>query len=401
MIGLLQWLAGAVALGAAGHRAWLWRGCRPRTGAASLIGFAVTVGLSQSLQSMAGAGLGGRGVLLLSTELKVAACCFLLLMAYALGPPERRSARVRGQLVRTALVMVAIAALYGAAEVTPVRAELTVPERGRLALAGFDLLFTAYCGWSVGAFTLVVARAARGVGPGPLRTGLRMVVVSGVLGLVWVASELVPMVVGLRTGCQHGAEDAFSAPVSVLAIGLGLGGASLAALDGSAAGPVRWQRARRGLRRIDPLWSALHRVRPEIALDPPSGGLRLRGKTEFALYRRVIEIRDGQLWLRAHLHPQVPDWVAQACGNETGERRRAATVEAAVLAAALEAAAVGHRYPCAVAEGYLPPPLTDLDTEAAWLVLVAEQFTGSRVVAEVRARVRAELTAVPEPGPAP
>ncbi|WP_051970870.1 MAB_1171c family putative transporter [Kitasatospora azatica] len=395
MIGTLECLAGTIALGGAGHRAWLWRGHQLRAGGFSLIAFAVTIGLAQAALSLAGSGVApatGSALLLLGSELKLAAGGFLVLMAFVLGSPDRRGRRVQWQAAGSALVMLADAALYGVAGVTPVGATLTVAPGGRLALAAFLLLLTAHSAWCVGLFTLVVRRAARGLDPGPLRTGLRLVVAGGVCGLIWIASGLVPLVVGLRTGRQDCGEDWFSAPVAVLALTLGLGGASLTALESRLTGPVRQLRARRSYRRIGPLWSALHAVRPEIALEPPISGIGLWGNTEFALYRRVIEIRDGQLWLRAHLHPQVPQWAAAACGSETGERRRAATVEAAVLAAALEAAAVGHRYPRALAEGYVPPAVpADLDTETAWLVMVSEEFTGSRVVAEIRQRVRSEL----------
>ncbi|GAA1234326.1 hypothetical protein GCM10009665_25690 [Kitasatospora nipponensis] len=396
MIGLLEWLAGAIALVGAGHRIRIRRRRGPHAGGSSMIAFSVGIGLALALLSVAGSHLApglDSALLLLSTELKLAAGCCLVLMAFALGAPERRARRVRRQVVGSALVMFADAALYLAAGVTPVGATLTVPDDGRAALAAFNVLFTAHGAWCVGLFTAVVHRAARRLGPGRLRTGLRLVVAGGVCAMVWVALSLVPLVAGLRTGRQEGGEDALSAPVAVLALALGIGGAGLAALEERLTGPVRRLRARRSYRRIGPLWSALHAIRPEIALEEPVAGMGLRGRREFALYRRVIEIRDAQLSLRAHLHPRVPQWAAEACAGEPDERRRAAAVEAAVLAAALEADPVGHHYPCALAEGYVPPPelLTDLETETAWLVLVSEAFTGSRVVAAVRRRVRAEL----------
>ncbi|MGW2248675.1 MAB_1171c family putative transporter [Kitasatospora sp. NPDC001660] len=400
MIAAVECLAGAIALLGAGHRAWYWRGGRLRPGRWALVAFAACIGLSLVLLgigelSASAAADGspiGRALPLVTAELKLAACCFLVLMAHALGPPELRPARVRWQVAGAGLVMSATAVLYRAAGVTPVGGVITVPPGGRAALAVSSLVFTVYSAWCVGLFTAVVHRAARGLGPGLLRTGLRLVVGGGVFGLVWAGSSVEPLISGLRTGRQDAGEDAFSAPVALLALALGLGGASLSAWEQRAVAPLRRLRARRSYRRIGPLWSALHAIRPEITLERQSAGIGRRGNTEFALYRRVIEIRDAQLWLRAHLHPRVPEWAAAACGSEAGERRRAATVEAAVLAAALEAAAVGHRYPCALTEGYVPPSLlSDLEAETAWLVMVCEEFTDSRVVAEVRQRVRAEL----------
>src|SRR5581483_7346281 len=74
----------------------------------------------------------------------------------------------------------------------------------------------------------------------------------------------------------------------------------------AAAG--RWVTAYRRHRRLYPLWSALHRAVPSIALAPARSALadRLAGRQlEFRLYRRVIEIRDGQLALRAHAAPET------------------------------------------------------------------------------------------------
>ncbi|MFB7667000.1 MAB_1171c family putative transporter [Kitasatospora sp. NPDC056138] len=271
---------------------------------------------------------------------------------------------------------------------------LTVPDGGRVALAAFTLLFTAHSAWCVGLFTAVMHRAAHGLGPGRLRTGLRLVVAGGTAGLVWVAASLMPLVAGLRTGRQDNGEDAFSGPVALLALVLGIGGATLVALPGRVSGPLRRLRARRSHRRLGPLWTELRAIRPEIVLEPPGSGLRLHGRAEFALYRRVIEIRDAQLWLRAHQHPKVPRWAAAACGG-MDDHRRAAVVEAAVLAAALEAAEAGHRRPPAPDEAYVPPAaLTDLDAETDWLILVTEEFADSPVVARIRDRVRRELTTV-------
>ncbi|MFJ3792820.1 MAB_1171c family putative transporter [Kitasatospora sp. NPDC090091] len=155
-------------------------------------------------------------------------------------------------------------------------------------------------------------------------------------------------------------------------------------------------RARRDHRRLGPLWSAMRAALPEIELVPPErlfGGRRgrRRGDVRFALYRRIIEIRDGQLALRPHLHPAVPRWVAEVVGPADAEEL-AAVVEAAAIAAGLEAARAGHRFPVGPGEGCVPHPVpADLREEAAWLVKVAAAYTGSPAVAHVRGRVRGEL----------
>ncbi|WP_406086045.1 DUF6545 domain-containing protein [Kitasatospora purpeofusca] len=164
---------------------------------------------------------------------------------------------------------------------------------------------------------------------------------------------------------------------------------------GDGGGPVRdWA----DLRRLGPLWSALRAERPEIELVTPEpwfgpGGGR-RGDVRFALFRRIIEIRDGQLSLRPHLHPRVPFWVGEVV-RPAGTEEFAILVEAAAIAAALEAARAGHRFPVGPAEGWVPHPLAaGLREEAAWLVKVAAAHRRSPVMAHVRRRVRAELAGV-------
>ncbi|MEV7023186.1 MAB_1171c family putative transporter, partial [Kitasatospora sp. NPDC093558] len=168
----------------------------------------------------------------------------------------------------------------------------------------------------------------------------------------------------------------------------------------------RWWRplrARYAYRRLEPLWSALRATVPAVELLPDAArvGRRAPHGARFALYRRIIEIRDGQLALRPYVHPQVPSWVAELTASTGGVRFRrrheaAVTVEAAGIAAALEAAEAGHRYPAEPSAGYVPSEgQVGIDEEVAWLVKVADAFTTSPAVAGVRSRVRDELNRVP------
>ncbi|MFB6891347.1 MAB_1171c family putative transporter [Kitasatospora sp. NPDC056327] len=154
-------------------------------------------------------------------------------------------------------------------------------------------------------------------------------------------------------------------------------------------------------RRLGPLWSALRSAVPEIELvtpGPDSGPAgRPRRDIRFALYRRIIEIRDGQLALRTHLHPGVPLWVAEVHPPDGGEEF-AVVVEAAAIAAALEAARTGRRFPAGPGAGWVPHPVAaGLREEAAWLVRVAAAHRRSPVMAHVRRRVRAEPDGGGEP----
>ncbi len=356
VIDVAQYLTGGIALSGALYRIWVTRGRRgAEAGTLHLIAFTLCLSASMALLPLGPAmGLGtgpmGRLVPLLGAELKLAAECFLALLALAVDSSAADGSRERRQRIGSVLVMAASAVAYLASGAASDGVVVTVDGGGRAAMAGYNLLALGHSSWCVGFFALVVHRTARQVAPGLLRVGLRVVEAGALSGLAWSLLNVVPLVTVLRSGQQNSAEDAFSAPVALTTLVLGVGGASLTAWAGPVTGAVRRLRARRDHRRLGPMWSALYAARPEIALETPAGRLNRPG-AEFALYRRVIEIRDGQLALRRHLH-------------YSGGEARFDSV-AAVAA--------------------------DLGAEAVRLVLVAEAFTSSPVVAEVRRRMRAEL----------
>ncbi len=137
-------------------------------------------------------------------------------------------------------------------------------------------------------------------------------------------------------------------------------------------------RKQRSYRRLRPLWQAIHAAVPEIVLPPgPSADPRVG----YRLYRRVIEIRDGQLALRPYTDPQA---VARA---ESQARRAGvtgadleATIEAALLATAISARESGlprHDDP-----DHLPPMRSGehLADEVSWLIRVSQIFVKSPII---------------------
>jgi hypothetical protein len=131
--------------------------------------------------------------------------------------------------------------------------------------------------------------------------------------------------------------------------------------------------ARRALRRLRPLHSALCEAVPEAANAAAPGG---RASTRLKLYQQVIEIRDAALALRRYRDPEVATAAAaagRAAGLATAEL--AAAVEAAVLADALHARNAGCPVRQQADEAALPPTLgADLRSETAWLVKVSRAF---------------------------
>ncbi|MEV4443151.1 MAB_1171c family putative transporter, partial [Streptomyces sp. NPDC049577] len=136
-------------------------------------------------------------------------------------------------------------------------------------------------------------------------------------------------------------------------------------------------------RRLYPLWAALHEAIPTIALTPAHSPFADRltvRRLEFRLYRRVIEIRDGQLALRGHYDPAAEEEARRAgvAAGLSGDALRA-HLEAVRIRAALAhrarhgAAAAGHTPAGPPAPGG-PSEHTGLSDETAWLVRVATAF---------------------------
>ncbi|MCG8920785.1 hypothetical protein L6E12_34020, partial [Actinokineospora sp. PR83] len=169
------------------------------------------------------------------------------------------------------------------------------------------------------------------------RTSLRLVAAGAALGLLYLVNKSV-----LATAPRLGFEFPFgrtTAPGKVLPTTAYL----LVLLAAALPACLGWLRRYRLHRRLGPLWRALHRADPTIALDPPAvpdalvlGGLRPR------LYRRVIEIRDGLLALRPYRCRDTTE-SARAAATAAGltGRELAAAVEAAAVAAALRSRADG------------------------------------------------------------
>lgn len=402
MIAVATYLTCAFALLGAAFRLRPGRFGRSLPGQRHLPAFAICIGVSMALvapDTSAVAYSWGpycRLLPLAADQLKLAGECFLVLLAYSVESAAPRQPRARRQAVGTVLVIAISTVAYLLAGVTcSADGTISVAGSGRVVLTLYNSLFLIHSCWCVVAFILAIHRSARELGPGLLRVGLRLVLAGAAAGLVWSVWSVAPLLTDLASGHQESGEDEVSATAAVLALGLGIGGATLTAWATYLARPARWLRAWQDYRRIGPLWEALHAVRPEIELTAPAGLLGRGGPPrdpEFALYRRVIEIHDGHLSLRSHFHPLAPSWAADA-GCSPAEP---AALEAAVLAAALEAAAVGRRFDGPSGGDYAPSAArSDIAAETAWLVQVSQAFTGSAAVAQVRHRARCELQGQP------
>lgn len=216
---------------------------------------------------------------------------YLLLLAETRADVRARVAR---RLVAAGLVAASIVAL-GAS--TPAWASATAqfdvwPE------AAMHLLFQVYLAVALGDVALAACRWSRAC-TGVVRTGLRLVAAGSVLGIVYAIGKVVATGVELAGTRSEVLVTTFQL--------IALTGLVLVATGSVLPGVVRaWRSARHVVstrRRLDslyPLWSDLVDVAPGIALEPvePRWRDRLHVRDlDLRLYRRVIEIRDGQLAL--------------------------------------------------------------------------------------------------------
>ncbi|MGP9022937.1 MAB_1171c family putative transporter [Streptomyces sp. BR1] len=299
-----------------------------------------------------------------------------MLAVSCLGLLAARS--VRRQVITTASTLVVMVVLFSAADLQHTSGELFVDIGRRPFLAAYDTVITLFPAWHLVALVRVTLRRARQAGPGVQRIGLRLFCGGVALGVVWTAWGLDDIRLALFTGRQTDGEDTVSTVLGLVCATLVIAGGST-----SAWTPLRhWWWSHRTYRALTPLWSALHREFPEIALQPPRRSIRIRQLTSravrFALYRRVIEIHDGLLLLRPRMET-LPEPVTAA-------------ESAAAIATALDKATADS--PARAPEsGYRPlPPEADAegrevgtDAEASQLAAISRSFASQALLAPRRA----------------
>jgi hypothetical protein len=343
-----------------------------------LCGFALCMGAS--LVVLAPANLTALAPLVTQTAavlvgdaLKTASLSFLLLFALSLssepGTPARHRVR-RHRVVAWAVQLASAAILLTAHPAWNNGTAVLHASAGRLLMAGDDALFTGYALYCLAVLGHVLVRHLRSAGRGLLRVGLLLALAAVVVGILWTLWSLDDMVGVLAQGTQDGGEDTLSNALGTICVSLAVAAATVTLWSTTLAAPLRWLRAYRSHRDLEPLWSALHAQLPEIALPlaDQSGRLPL-WQAEFALYRRIIEIRDAQLALRPYAAP-----AAAAIGAPNDAER-----EAEALAAALENHRHGRRRtPAPGATSGLSPVPGTVEAEAAWLGQVTRAFLRAR-----------------------
>ncbi|CAM5597736.1 hypothetical protein STANM337S_05412 [Streptomyces tanashiensis] len=327
---------------------------------------------------------------LLGREMEMAALAFLPLTVIEIGLPRPRPLTGRLHVGVTFSALVLCAVLFLSSGVRIRHGSLLAEGTGALLLASSDTVFTGYSLWCLAVFLVPVHRFTRGLGAGALRTGLRLITASITVGLLWAlwgVSAIVTMALDNR---QSAGLDPVGRMLGLCCLVLGVLGGTAGGWVSATTAVGRWLRAYRTYRALEPLWSALRAVSPGTALDLgwPSVRLFSLHRSEFALYRRVIEIRDGYLELRAFVPPDARALSDAALARfPVPPAGRAAMAEAAVIAAALESARIGPGASGDQDVALAYPVDCSVEEEAAWLVQVAEAFTVAGLVEHMRHRV--------------
>jgi hypothetical protein len=288
---------------------------------------------------------------------------------------EEAAHRSRRRLWPAAFTLVALWGLFLAAPVDDVTERMTAVYGDLATVQAYLLVFLLY----LGAALVDLMRGALRYAPaasGSLRTGLRSVGLGAGCGLAYVTVK-VGFLLLVMVGSPGPPEvESILARSTAAAAGIFV----VVGATWPAVGP-RAASARSGVaayvrhRQLYPLWAALYRVEPGIALDPVESAvadaLRVR-QPGFRLYRRAIEIQDGRLALRPFLDSGVADRLRGAADARNLSGLDAdAYVEAGLLRAGIDAASQGLR-----AQRLHSPPRggDDLAAEVEWLTAVTRHF---------------------------
>jgi len=239
------------------------------------------------------------------------------------------------------------------------------------------MAFLTYLSWALGSAAVLCWRHRRYAASPALRHGLTMITLGTSAGFGFIALKVVLQVVwsvgdgSWLTGFDAGA-DAVILGASVTLCTLGANSEALA--DRTAAGVAMLHTAQ-SLRRLRPLWRKVFTAVPSIVLLPEPGwlaGLDPRS-ARLRLVRRVIEIRDGLMYLEPYL-PSDARAVALRAATAQGHigAKAAATAEAGLLIAATRAKAAGASTGSDVRSA--PPGAAGLAGEATWLELVSREL---------------------------
>lgn len=295
------------------------------------------------------------------------------------------AAGARARIVRSAVVLAitvaAMAVFFALAPVDSETLDFTVTYATAPYVSEYWLAYLAFAAYALLDIAVMAWRYRRSAGS-LVGAGLRMLALGAAFGLVYVALKAAYLACSRWFDLQFDDRTytTTSGTAMVLCAVLCVVGATFPRWADTGLRALSWVGRYRTYQQLRPLWVALTDASPQVVFVSPQRrwiDVIDPRQIDFRLYRRVIEIRDGQLELRSYTTDATAreaESNARAQGH-TGAALEAAT-EAGILAAALVAKRGGE--PIASWRRVEQSGSTDVRGEAQRLVMVASFFRGER-----------------------
>lgn len=262
-------------------------------------------------------------------------------------------------------------------------------------LAEYMLAYLGYVGLAMIDVFRMSVRYSRKLPKSLLRFGIRLLVVGSVVGLGYVIHKLAFVVAGRLKLELPWAEGQVSKLLILSGIAFVAGGLVIPSVGSYVVDVRHWPHRYQLYRDLYPLWEAIYSVNKAVNLHPPRRRPTIR-LMNHALYRRVIEIRDGIRELSPYIDPAITQTAAQAAADIGIAPQEARAIgDAAGIAAMLDyvrATPPAARTPMnsesmdsaagAAAEDHQADARWEAD--ARWLASVSCAYVKSPIVAEHR-----------------
>jgi hypothetical protein len=296
----------------------------------------------------------------------------LLLWNY---PPEQAAPRIRVRLSLVAAALVVLISTYLAInrEHSRTATRLASWYASSTLFIVYLLVYQAIFAFTMVDIFVLCRRFSRAVVDPAVRSALVVTALGALVGLLYTTVRLVDIAVApfgvSLTALENLAE--IGAALGSLLIMFGL---TLPSWIARLAMSRAHLGERRSYRSMEPLWRALIQASPYVVLEPARRSASMRPSDfDFQLRRRVIEIHDGELVLRAYRSHDVAE-AARARSLQTNLTgiAAAAYTEALCLHAALAAKRAGR-----TGDGSLPDHQhagSGIDDELRWLTHLSKAF---------------------------
>jgi len=253
-------------------------------------------------------------------------------------------------------------------------AHLNVEDARHLAVSAYLVIYLGtVAGYAVD-ITRLLWRLAATTGRPWLNYGLRIAAAGAAIGIPYTVTKA-GYAIGFWLRLDPPGEHATTGLLLTVSSLLFAAGLTMPAWGPAADNARQWPRRLRSYRQLEPLWRDLTTAVPHLVLDGASQHRRtpVRG-LGFALHRRIVEISDARLALRAYTDTAVTERACQD-GRQRGlaDQDLYAYVEAARIATGITALRAGQTAGLPDEHAPYDPP-GSYDDQVAWLALVSRMY---------------------------